>query len=227
MIKEIKEFFISLFHVGEVTVDNATRTVVSYKLIDKCEKEYEKANQKLFSYINTIAKMQVNVEDDEKAFKELVSRKDSQVKEYNGLVAQCKTNEGMVKAAVERLKLVKMLEGSCERMGEAVAAKKIEIERCKDIVKAGKSSLEVRRVELDKLKMQYETQKLTEHSETVVIDFDSGKYLDELRHLVRVNNATDGLRKELGVEPTHKQVTVSVDDAELTAQVYKDIEALG
>ena len=227
MIKEIKEFFISLFHVGEVTVDNATRTVVSYKLIDKCEKEYEKANQKLFSYINTIAKMQVNVEDDEKAFKELVSRKDSQVKEYNGLVAQCKTNEGMVKAAVERLKLVKMLEGSCERMGEALAAKKIEIERCKDIVKAGKSSLEVRRVELDTLKMQYETQKLTEHSETVVIDFDSGKYLDELRHLVRVNNATDGLRKELGVEQTRKQVAVSVDDAELTAQVYKDIEALG
>ena len=227
MIKEIKEFFISLFHVGEVTVDNATRTVVSYKLIDKCEKEYEKANQKLFSYINTIAKMQVNVEDDEKAFKELVSRKDSQVKEYNGLVAQCKTNEGMVKAAVERLKLVKMLEGSCERMGEALAAKKIEIEHCKDIVKAGKSSLEVRRVELDTLKMQYETQKLTEHSETVVIDFDSGKYLDELRHLVRVNNATDGLRKELGVEQTRKQVAVSVDDAELTAQVYKDIEALG
>lgn len=228
MIGEIKEFMVSLFHTGEVVVDGGTKSVVSWKLIQKCEKEYERAKKKLFDYIRDIGAMTVRVEDDAKVLDGLKAKRDAQDAEYRSVIEKCKSDPTQKEVAVRKLRIVKLYEDTYVRMEQALERKRKEVDDTTEIIKIGKTNLDIHRAELDALKVQYETQKLLEKSDKVVLDWNSTRYLDELRNIVRVNDATEKLKKAVGMESEAKAVRkeASVDEAALVAQVDKDIAAL-
>ncbi len=234
MLKELKEFAVSLFQTGEVVVESGTKMLVSKGIIEKCEKEYGRAEKGLFAFIDEIAKKTVSVEDDEAALAVLKGKVDAADEDYRAAIQKCKGNAAYEEVAVRKLRIVKMYEASYARKKTALAARQQEVADAETLIDIGRVNLDTYRAELDGLVVQYETQCAAENTSKVMLDWNTTKYLGELRNIVRVRDAAEELKKKVGLEGETAETygrpkasaAAQVKDDELAAQVKADIAAL-
>ncbi|MBP5459901.1 MAG: hypothetical protein J6Y62_07055 [Clostridia bacterium] len=199
----------------------AEEGTVSPALIRKGEKELEKAQKQIMDYIAVLEKARNEQGGEEAKLKDSLEKISLQQGEYKEILKLCKVSPEAVPVAMKRLEIIKKMQAEAERFKAQLKIREMECGNGLAEAQLAQGSLRVQKAELDNIKLSYYRQKA--EGGPVTMRWDYGKYIEELRFAVRVQDHVKSLRSELNMDNESQD---AFSDEELRKQVMTDMVML-